>query len=171
MSPSHRSARRAPRSRIGLLASLLACALLCFGAAAFAAKAHGKHAKHTQPGSYSGKTAKPGEVPVTFMVSANGKKILNFSTTLGYNGKCGQGGGPGYEVKVASMAITAKGSFSASVTGTFPVGAAKVKPIKVKVSGHISGSSASGTVFKPGATCSKSNHADPYSESFTATRK
>jgi hypothetical protein len=170
MSPSHRSARRDPRIRIGLLSSLLACALLCFATAALAAKGHGKkHAKHAQPGSYSGKTSESGEI--AFTVSSNGKKILSFSTSLGYDGKCGQGGGPGYEVKVASMAITAKGSFSASVMGTFPVASAKVKPIKVKVSGHISGGSASGMVFKPGALCSKSNHANPYSESFTATRK
>jgi hypothetical protein len=142
--------------------------MLFAGATGALAASHSKHAKHATPGSYSGATSKPGGVPVTFAVSANGKKVLSFKTQIGYDGKCGQGGGPGFEVKVKSMAITASGAFSATVTGTFPVAAAKVKPVKIKVSGHISGSAASGVVFEPGDTCSNDSHANPYSETFTA---
>ncbi len=161
--PDHRGQRR-------LLGLLLPICVLLAGATGALAASHGKHehAKHAMPGSYSGLTSKPGGVPVTFTVSANGKQVLSFSTQLGYDGKCGQGGGPGYEVKVKSMAISAKGTFSATVKGKFPVAAAKVKPVKVKVSGHISGSAASGVVFVPGDKCSNNSHENPYSETFTA---
>jgi hypothetical protein len=164
--------RSRPRSRAArafrLLAPTLACALLaCAAAGAWAAEVHhGKHGAHVQSGSYEGTTGKTGGASVTFTVAANGKRILGFSTSLGYNGKCGQGGGPGFEIKVASMAISKKGAFSAKTTGTFP--AAGVKSIKVSVSGHISGSKASGTVLEPGDRCSSSS-ANPYSETFTAT--
>lgn len=165
MKPQHGSARRSPM--LGLLTIALACVLLgAATAVALAAKSH-SHAKHAEPGSYSGTTSKPGEVPVTFKVSANGKHILQFSTSLGYDGKCGQGGAPSYEVKVASMAISSKGTFAAVTKGTFPV--KSVKPIKVKVSGRISGGTASGRVFKPGAHCSATNKANPFSETFTAS--
>lgn len=165
MTSMQRIRRRGARRALGVLA--LACALLAGGTGALAAS-HGKHAKHAQPGSYSGITSESGSV--TFTVSSNGKRVLSFSTAVGYDGKCGQGGGPGFEVKVKSMAISAKGAFSATVMGTFPVAAAKVKPLKMKVSGHISGSSASGTVFAPGDMCTGGNHANPYSETFTAKR-
>lgn len=165
MTSMKRSDRLRRRPALGMLLAI--CVLLAGTTGALAAS-HSKHAKHATPGSYSGLAGKHGGVPVTFTVSSNGKKVLSFSTTLGYNGTCGQGGGPGYEVKVKSMAISAKGAFSATVKGTFPVAAAKVKPVKVKVSGHISGSSASGVVFVPGDTCSNNSHANPYSETFTA---
>jgi hypothetical protein len=162
MTSTQRPDRRGHRRVLGLL--LPVCLLFAGATGALAAS----HSKHATPGSYSGVTSKPGGVPVTFTVSANGKKVLSFSTQLGYDGKCGQGGGPGYEVKVKSMAITANGAFSATVKGTFPVAAAKVKPVKVKVSGHISGGAASGVVFVPGDKCSNNSHENPFSETFTA---
>ncbi|MGH2886353.1 MAG: hypothetical protein ACRDPA_27260, partial [Solirubrobacteraceae bacterium] len=48
------------------------------------------------PGTYSGTTSE--HQPVTLKVVSNGDAITNFNTLLGYNGKCGQGGGPGYHV-------------------------------------------------------------------------
>lgn len=117
---------------------------------------------------YSGLTSEKGLV--SFKVSPNGKRILNFVTTLGYNGKCGQGGGPGYEIKIGSIAIHAHGKFAATTKGRLPSALVHVKPITVKLSGHISGKHAGGTVaqvgFFPCTTVQKG--ANPYSETFTA---
>jgi hypothetical protein len=159
--PGGRSGRR--RRARGLLAlALLGALLVC--AAAAAAKAPVKGAK------YTGVTSSPGSSPVTFAVSANGKRILKFTAHLGYNGKCGQGGGPTYEVKAGSIPIRAGGKFSATTKGTLSGTALAVKPVTVKISGRISGRTAIGSVVEPGGLRCKTTHkgANSYSATFTA---
>ena len=67
-------------------------------------------ANRVSTGSYSGTTSEHG--PVTLKVVSNGHAITNFKTTLGYNGKCGQGGGPGYNVVIPRIEISPRGKFS-----------------------------------------------------------
>ena len=84
-----------------------ACVALAAATAAFAAN-------RVSAGGYSGTTSEHG--PVTFNVSSGGHAITNFKTQLGYNGKCGQGGGPGYNVVISRMTIPANGKFSKKTT-------------------------------------------------------
>jgi hypothetical protein len=147
-----------------LVAPALACALLVGATGAAVAKAPTK-------GNYQGLTSE--RTAVTFKVSSGGKRVLNFSTSLGYNGKCGQGGGPGFEIKVKSMRVS-HGKFAAATEGTLTGALVVVKPIKVKVSGRISGKKASGTVAETGGKnqCTTLNKgANPYSATFTASAK
>jgi hypothetical protein len=140
----------------------LVCALLVLAAVTAAARAP----KAVKGATYSGTTSE--QVPVTFKVSKSGNQIKAFATRLGYNGHCGQGGGPSYEVAVRTMGIGAGGKFSASAKAGLK-GVAAVTPIEVKVSGRIVGRTASGSVAEPSNHCS-APHADrlPYSETFTA---
>lgn len=140
------------------------CALLAASAVALAAS----HA--VKSGHYSGTTSE-GQ-PISFKVSADGKRVLKFATFIGYDGKCGAGGGPGYSVKVQSIAINSSGHFAASAKGTLKGAAVKVKPIKVRISGHLSGKSGSGSVKKTGAGshCAPPNQKkNPYAETFSVT--
>lgn len=146
----------------GLLLSVSIAALLVLAAVAVAAKAP----KAVKGATYSGTTSE--RIPVTFEVSKSGRQIRAFSTGLGYNGHCGQGGGPSYEIAVGTIGIGASGKFSA-ITKAALKGVSAVKPVKVKVSGHISGRSASGSVVEPGNRCSAPHKGVlPYSETFTA---
>ena len=146
------------RSRflLALCAGALAPFALALAIAAYAA-APLKNA------TYKGTTSEHGAV--SFKVSANGKKLLNFTGAIGYNGKCGQGGGPGY-VFNASIAIGRAGRFSGVTEGRLST----IKPVQLKISGAINGHSASGTIEKPGLRCKSGPHpnTNPYSESFTA---
>jgi len=90
-----------------LAAGLGAAVALVTAGAAFAAN-------HVSPGTYSGTTSE--HQPVTFKVASNGHAITNFKTTLGYNDKCGQGGGPDFNVVVSRIAIAANGKFSKKTT-------------------------------------------------------
>jgi hypothetical protein len=102
---------------------------------------------------------------VTFQVSSNGRKVLNFKTRLGYDGKCGQGGGPSYEVHASPIAIGRTGRFTATTRGVLgPFHATVV------ISGRIRGREASGTLEVPGLHCATGAHpgANPYFASFTA---
>lgn len=151
-------------ARLTKFASIAAVALLAFGAADTAV------AKAPTKGNYQGLTSE--NIAVSFKVPAGGKSILNFTTALGYNGKCGQGGGPGFEINVKSIRVS-HGKFSATTKGTLHA-AVGVKPINVKISGHISGKKASGTVAETGGKnqCTTVNKgANPYSETFTASTK
>ncbi len=152
---------RSLRTR-GPLLAVLALALLAFTAIAAASKAP----KPVKGSTYAGTTSE--RIPVTFKVSRSGHQIKAFTTSLGYNGHCGQGGGPSYEVAVPTMGIGAGGKFSATTKAALK-GVSAVKPVKVKVSGRISGRVASGSVVEPGNRCS-APHAGvlPYSETFTA---
>jgi hypothetical protein len=138
---------------------VLPCALLILAAAAGAARAPTKGA------TYSGMTSPPGASAVTFKVSANGKQVLNFATYLGYDGKCGQGGGPTYKVKARSLALHG-GRFAGTAKGTLGT----IKPVTVKISGRIAGPNASGSVVEPAGFRCKSidKGANAYSETFTA---
>src|SRR6476620_7565763 len=94
-------------------------------------------------------TGKAGGETVSFTVSGNGKKVLNFTTRLGYNGKCGQGGGPTFSVRAASLTLARSGRFKGSTTGTFPGG--HFAPVQIAIKGTIRGKQASGTVEEPAA--------------------
>jgi hypothetical protein len=65
-------------------------------------------------GKYFGSNSENGQV--TFKVVSHGTALTNFKSTLGYNGKCGQGGGPGYNVKIARIAIPTSGKFTKKTT-------------------------------------------------------
>jgi hypothetical protein len=84
-----------------------ACVALASATTAFAAN-------QVTAGIYSGTTSEHG--PVTFKVVSGGHAITNFKTQLGYNGKCGQGGGPGYNVVISRIAIPASGKFAKKTT-------------------------------------------------------
>lgn len=151
-------------ARLTKLTSIVAIALFTFGVAGVAV------AKAPSKGSYQGLTSE--NIAVTFRVPAGGKSILNFTTALGYNGKCGQGGGPGFEINVKSIHVS-HGKFSATTKGTLHASVV-VNPITVKISGNISGKKATGTVAETGGKnqCTTLNKgANPYSETFTASTK
>lgn len=155
---------RYPRRVRGLFVVMLSSALLAFTASALAAKSHNNPVKGA---TYRGTTSE--QLPVTFKVAKNGKRIQGLTTRLGYDGNCGQGGGPSYEIKVSSITIRAGGKFLATTRGTLSGTPIPVKPITVKVSGRISGRSASGKVFQPRNICAAPNKGKlAYSETFTA---
>ncbi len=143
----------------GALLTVLVFALLALAAAAVAAKP-------LKRASYSGTTSE--QTRVTFKVSRSGKQIEAFNARLGYNGHCGQGGGPSYDVLVHTIEIGHGGKFSTTTKAALK-GVPSVKPVTVKVSGRISGRSANGSIVEPGNHCS-APHAGvlPYSETFTA---
>lgn len=146
----------------GPLLPVLVLALLVLAAVAAAAKTP----KPVKGATYSGTTSE--QIPVTFKVSRSGNQIKAFTTRLAYNGHCGQGGGPSYEIAVGTMGVGAGGRFSATTKAAFK-GVSAIKPVTVKVSGRISGRSASGSVVEPGNRCSAPHKGVlPYSETFTA---
>ena len=111
-------------------------------------------------GPYAGMTSE--KIPVTFTVS--GRSIKTFRTQIGYNGRCGQGGGPGYAISVASIALKRDGSFSAKVTLVGPV--AIVKSVRGTLTGKASGSSVHGTIVDLATAKQKCNG---YTATFTAS--
>jgi len=70
-------------------------------------------------GSYAGKTSERGAV--TFKIVH--RQITGFLTYVGYNGSCGQGGGPGFKISIAkrNIPINAAGKFSTGITLQGPV--------------------------------------------------
>jgi hypothetical protein len=114
-----------------VLAALLATTLV-FGAALAVAA--------VKAGKYSGVTSEGG--PVTLTVGANKTTITHFSATLGYNGKCGQGGGPGLTAAPASLTIGAGGTFGKDL----PLSLANGEHDPGRVSGKVSGSTVTGTI-------------------------
>jgi hypothetical protein len=116
-------------------------------------------------GSYTGTTSE--KSPITFKVV--GKRVKAITSSLGYDSKCGPGGGPGFSFVAPSAAIGADGHFSVTVTAH----AGTAKGI-IKISGVISGHSAHGTIIEPTPyfTCHPPNqHVNPYSETFVAKAK
>ena len=91
------------------------------------------------PGSYFGTTSEHGTV--TLKVVAHGPAITSFKSSLGYDGKCGQGGGPDFNVDVSRIAIGKGGKFSKWATLRAP-GNSEVGV----VSGKASGSRATGKI-------------------------
>jgi hypothetical protein len=141
-----------------VLASAAALGLLVSGVAAGSAPARGA--------TYSGTTSRPEENEVSFRVASNAKRLLDFATRLGYNGKCGQGGGPNFVVRLDSMSLRRDGSFSGETTAT--LGQFKAT---IEISGRITGRSASGSVERTPATrCvgPPNEGANDYRETFTA---
>jgi hypothetical protein len=114
--------------------------------------------------TFSGTTSERG--PVSFKVV--GKHVVAFSASLGYNGNCGQGGGPGYTIKVASIKVASGGRFSATTTGVGPV--ASVPSVRIRVAGRIKARHATGSVLEPKHFCAAPNQTKlSYAETFTAS--
>ena len=115
-------------------------------------------------GTYNGTTSE--KSTVTFSVGKGGKTITSFVSSLAYNGKCGQGGGPGFEINVSTMMVSKSGHFSATT-----IGKVNAATGTIQVAGKIAGHAAAGTIVepKPFFTCRPPHQkVNPYSESFTA---
>lgn len=140
----------------GAVASALIISLV-LAAVALAAK------KAPKPGAYAGISSE--KSPVTFKVSKGGVSVQGFKTAIGYDGKCGQGGGPGYEVAIAKIPIK-KGSFS--ITTSFKGPVASVPPKQGRVTGRFSGKTVTGTVAIPSL---KFHGCGAYTETYSATWK
>jgi len=65
-------------------------------------------------GNYAGKTSERGAV--TFKIAK--RQIVGFLAYDGYNGTCGQGGGPGFKISITkrNIPINAAGKFSTGIT-------------------------------------------------------
>jgi hypothetical protein len=123
------------------------------------------------PGTYSGTTSEKGTV--SFIVTTDGKDVVTFTTSDGYNGGCkfhgGAGGMKNFSVSVALIPLSASGNFTGTVKESN-------KPFKgsttIQIKGRIDGSHATGTLDVPGDKCG-SGAANPsaplYRETFTAT--
>jgi hypothetical protein len=110
-------------------------------------------------GSYSGQSSEHQAVTLTVV----GRAIKNLKTTIGYNGKCGQGGGPGYSID-AKASIKNNGTFSANITLAGIVSA--IKSVKGKLTGKASGSKVTGTIEDLSTAKFKCNG---YVETFSVT--
>ncbi|HEY1689244.1 MAG TPA: hypothetical protein VGF95_10320 [Solirubrobacteraceae bacterium] len=150
-----------PRSLRMLPLVLLACAPLILAATA---KAKGA----AKGASFLGQTSET--EPISFKTSANGKQILSFATYVTYDGNCGQGGGPAFEIRPKSIAIH-NGKFAVKTLAGIEDTGIKVEPIKVTIKGTISGRKASGTIAEIGGHCTPANGKNPYSETFTVSAK
>ena len=124
-------------------------------------------------GHYLGKTSEravaslPQATSVSFTVSTNGTEILNLSASLGYNGVCGQGGGPEYKVAVPVITLGLGGQFAASTQGVF-----HTLRMAIRIAGNVSGVSAHGTIAAIKLSCPPpSSTKNPYSETFTAATR
>jgi hypothetical protein len=93
------------RRRIGSI--VVICAVLVLAGTALAEGA-------LSTGSYTGTTSE--HQTVTFRVVNGGRAITNFKSGLAYNGKCGQGGGPDFNVDVSRIAIGTGGKFTKKTT-------------------------------------------------------
>ena len=156
-------------TRFAFGARRLACSALVLSGALVlvSVTAAAQASKSPRSGKYVGKSSGAAAGPISFTVSAGGKKITSFTGTLGYNGKCGQGGGPDFTFKVPAMTIAANGSFSATTQG-------KDKAAKgtIQIKGIISKQSAHGTIVEPKpffACRAPQQKVNPYSETFTAS--
>ncbi len=141
----------------------LAAVFLSFAVASAGAAA----GKGPAAGQYAGTTTETGAI--TFTVAKNGKAVQAFKVSLGYDGKCGPGGGPTFDLAVKSIALSATGAFHTSVTAHDNATAGVVT-----VTGTVSKSGARGTILepKPFFACRAPNQKiNPYSETFTAKRR
>ncbi len=114
-----------------------------------------------KPGNYKGTTSE--NIAVTFKIK--GRTIKNFSTSIGYSGACGQGGGPGYTIKANRVHIKANGKFAARVTLVGPV--KSVKSVKGSLTGKAKGRAVSGKIVDLALKHAKCNG---YTETFSANR-
>jgi hypothetical protein len=152
---------RPHRFTVGAVCAVIATVAL-FGAGAQAAGP-------AKGATYRGATGKPGNNPISFKVARDGRHVTGLSTHLGYDGKCGQGGGPNFEVRASSITLKGNGRFSRVVTAT--LGPFKVK---IQIAGRIKGRKATGTIEEvPANTCKgpPNDGANAYFETFSATAK
>jgi len=98
-------------------------------------------------GKWTGTTSEAGNA-VSFTVSSNHKSITKFTTHVGYNGACGQGGAGNWPVSIAKLTITKKHAFSGSTIAHIGI----YRETMV-VSGKFSGTKATGTVGNPSKVC------------------
>src|SRR5690349_20463029 len=84
---------RAMRDKCARFTAILVAVFALLGVSAAAANGPVKGATYAGGAGREPGTFRAGEA-VTFRVARNGTHVLNFTTKLGYNGKCGQGGGP-----------------------------------------------------------------------------
>ena len=143
---------------------MVALATLCLLSIAVGAASAAGGTVTVKSGSYKGMTSEKNAV--TFKISH--RKIQSFSTTDGYNGTCGQGGGPGFTIKASGIKIKANGTFSASVTLVGP--AAAVPNHKGRLTGKASGGRVTGkikdlTLASGSGTCKTG-----YDETFSARK-
>lgn len=113
-------------------------------------------------GSYSGQTSE--KVSITFKIV--GRSIESLHTAIGYNRKCGQGGGPGYTISVNKIKIESNGGYSAKITLKGQVAAVKSSPGTLK--GKASGSTVTGKIVDSSTAKFSCNG---YTETFTARLK
>lgn len=146
--------RRRGRGRLARFAAAIALAgSLALASVALAA------GRPPKAGTYEGTSSESGTV--TLKVSRGA--VVGFTTTIGYDGKCGQGGGPGFEPKVRH-AVIRKDRFSATVTfkGLVP----SIPSKQGKVTGKFSGRKVTGTVVIP--SLKSTTGCLSYSETYTA---
>jgi hypothetical protein len=143
------------RSRRVLAAMLILSLLLA--AVALAAKA-------PKAGTYEGTSSE--KSPVAFKVSSGGTQVQSFKTAIGYDGKCGQGGGPGYTAAAGRIPIK-NGRFS--ITTSFKGPVASVASKRGEITGRFSGGTVTGIVVIPSL---KSKRGCPaYAETYGAAWK
>jgi hypothetical protein len=118
--------------------------------------------KAPKAGTYEGTSSEKG--PVMLTVAKGG--VVGFKTAIGYDGKCGQGGGPGFEPRIAHAAIK-NGRFS--VTVTFKGEVPSIPSKKGKVTGRFSGGKVTGTVVIP--SLKTKTGCLSYSETYSASWK
>jgi hypothetical protein len=113
-------------------------------------------------GSYSGTTSE--NTAVTLKIVNHGKTISGFKTLLGYNGKCGQGGGPGLTASIGTIPIGHNGKFSKKTTLFLNA------KVKVRDPGQVSGTASGATVKGTVVQVLKGKPNQCYTETFTAHR-
>lgn len=141
-----------------------AMALALFLCIALASVAQAATAKAPKAGTYEGTSSEKG--PVSLKVGNGGHAVVSFKTDIGYDGKCGQGGGPGFEPAISKAAIK-KGRFSATVTFKGEVPSVPAK--KGKVTGRFSNGKVTGTVVIP--SLKSTSGCLSYSETYSASWK
>jgi hypothetical protein len=114
-------------------------------------------------GSYIGSTSEGGTVTLT--ISRGGRAVTHFHAEIGYNGKCGQGGGPGLTAAPSSIPIGRRGSFNEPVRLILRAGSLSIND-PGRVLGKVSGSTITGTIEQ----YLKGKVNKCYVESFTAVR-
>lgn len=140
-------------SRIRRSIGLAACAGLATAAVALAS---------VSTGSYSGTTSEG--TAVTLKVVSHGAAITSFKTSIGYNGKCGQGGGPGLTASIARISVGHDGKFSQKTTLT-------LKSAHIRDPGVVSGKALGRTVTGKVVQLIKGKPNKCYTETFTARKK
>jgi hypothetical protein len=133
-----------------LSAATLAAMLILGGALALGA---------LRAGGYVGRTSE--QRPVTFTVTHG--RIAHFKAELGYNGQCGQGGGPDLTAAPPAIAVGRGGRFAVSVR--LKLGTLVNDPGRIE--GRASHSTVTGKVIQ--LLDGKPNRC--YTETFTARRR